>query len=126
MGRQKEKPKGGRWRESGTKTDNVSDNAKPSFVFLNGETVGVDGISVEILKSVPWRALQKIEKVFEIRYFGQNKEDIKAWLRNLIVQIPKKMDRLEGQTRGICVQSFLAKWYCGCFTILLHIEMRSV
>ena len=94
--------------------------------FLNGETVGVDGISVEILKSVPWRALQKIEKVFEMRYFGQNKEDIKAWLRNLIVQIPKKMDRLEGQTRGICVQSVLAKWYCGCLTILLHIEMRSV
>ena len=41
------------------------------------------------------------------------------WLRNIIVLIPKKkvIDRLEGQTTGICVQSVVfAKWYCGCLT----------
>ena len=49
-------------------------------------------------------------------------------LRNIIVLIPKKkmIDRLEGQTRGICVQSVLAKWYCGCLTILLEMESRNV
>ena len=83
-----------------------------------GKAVGVDGISAEILKSIPWRALQKMKKAFELRYIGQNKEDIDTWLRNIIVLIPKKkvIDRLEGQTRGICVQSALAKWYCGCLT----------
>ena len=42
--------------------------------------------------------------------------------------IPKKkvIDRLEGQTRGICVQSVLAKWYCACLTILLEMELRNV
>ena len=54
-----------------------------------------------------------------MRYKGQNKEDIETWLRNIIVLIPKKkvIDRLDGQTRGICVQSVPAKWYCGCLTI---------
>ena len=33
------------------------------------------------------------------------------------------IDRLEGQTRGICAQSVLAKWYCGCLTILLEMEL---
>ena len=49
-------------------------------------------------------------------------------MRNIFVLIPKKkvIDRLEGQTRGICVQSVLAKWYCGCLTILLEMELRNV
>ena len=62
VGRQKEKIKGRRWRESGTKTDNVSDNAKPSFVFLNGVTVGVDGISVRfsnLFRGEPCRRSKK-------------------------------------------------------------------
>ena len=57
----------------------------------NGKAVGVDGISAEILKSIPWRALQKIKKAFEMRYTGENKEDIETWLRNIIVLIPKKV-----------------------------------
>ena len=36
----------------------------------------------------------------------------------------KVKDRLEGQTRGICVQDVLAKWYVGCLTVLL--EMRNI
>ena len=56
--------------------------------FSNGKAVGIDGISAEVLKSIPWRALQKIRKAFEIRYLGQNKEDIESWLRNNIVLIP--------------------------------------
>ena len=96
--------------------------------FSIGKAVGVDGISAEILKSIPWRALQKIKKAFERRYTGENKEEIETWLRNIIVLIPKKkvIDKLEGQTRGICVQSVLAKWYCGCLTILLEMELRNV
>ena len=42
--------------------------------FSNGKAVGVDGISAEILKSIPWRALQKIKKAFERRYIGEHKE----------------------------------------------------
>ena len=96
--------------------------------FPNGKAVGIDGISAEILKSVPWRALQKIRKAFEMRYLARNKEEIETWLRNTIVLIPEKktMNRLEGQTRGICVQSVLAKWYCGCPSILLEMELREV
>ena len=30
------------------------------------------------------------------------------------------------QTREICVQSVLVKWYCGCLTISLEIEWRNV
>ena len=82
--------------------------------FSNGKAVGLDGISAEILKSIPWRALQKIKKAPERRYIGEDEEEIETWLRNIVVLIPKKkvIDRLEGQTRGICVRSVLAKWYC--------------
>ena len=75
-----------------------------------------------------WRALQKIKNTFGKRYTGEDKEDIETWLRNSIVLTPKKkvIDRLEGQTRGICVQSVLAKWYCGCLAILLEMELRNV
>ena len=47
---------------------------------------------------------------------------------SIIVRIPKKkvIDKLEGQKRGICVQSVLAKWYCGCLAILVEIELRNV
>ena len=96
--------------------------------FSNGKAVGVDGILAEILTALPWRALQKIENASELRYEGQNKEDIETWLRNIIVLIPKKkmIERLEGHTRGICVQSVLAKWYCGCPSILMEMEMRNI
>ena len=90
--------------------------------FSNGKSVGVDGISAEISKTLPWRGLQKIKNAFESRYKGQNKEAIETWLRNIIVLTPKKkvIEKLEGDTRGICVQSVLAKWYCGCLTYSLH------
>ena len=39
--------------------------------FSNGKAVGTDGISPEILKSISWRALQKIRKAFEMRYLGK-------------------------------------------------------
>ena len=63
-----------------------------------------------------------------MRYEGRHTEDIETWLRNIIVLFPEKevIDRLEGQTRGNCVQSVLAKWYCGCLTILLEMELRNV
>ena len=42
--------------------------------------------------------------------------------------IPKKkvIERLEGQTSGICVQSVLVKWYWGCLTILLDLRKEEV
>ena len=60
--------------------------------FSNGKAVGIDDNSAEILKSVPWRALQKIRKAFEMTYLGQNREEIETWMRNIIVLIPKKKD----------------------------------
>ena len=36
--------------------------------FSNGKAVGVKGISAEVLKTVPWRALQKTKNAFEMRY----------------------------------------------------------
>ena len=35
--------------------------------FSNGKAVGIDSITAEILKSIPWRALQKIRKAFVMR-----------------------------------------------------------
>ena len=96
--------------------------------FSHGKVAGIAGISAEILQSIPWKALQKISKAFEMWFIGQNNKDIETWLRNIIILIPKKktIDRLEGQTRGICAQSVLAKWHCGCLTILLEMELRNV
>ena len=110
MGRKKQKTKRRNQRKSGTKTDYVSNHAKQG-VILKWEAVGHSGISAEILKSIPWRAPQKIKKAFEMKYTGENKEDIETWLRNIIVLIPRKkvIDRLEVQTRGVCAQSVLAK-----------------
>ena len=94
----------------------------------NRKAAGIDGISLEIFSTLPWREGQKTNIGFELRYKGQHKEDIETWLRNTIVLIPKRkwIDRLEGQSRGICVQSVLPKWYCGCITILMEIEMRNI
>ena len=95
--------------------------------FSTGKAVGIDGISAEIIKTIPWRALQKIRRVFKLRYVGSNKEEIQSWLRNIIVLIPKKkMIKLMGQTRGICIQSVLAKWYGRCLSILLDMELREL
>ena len=58
--------------------------------FPNGKAVGIDGIFAEILKSIPWRALQQIRKAFEMIYFAQNKEEIETLLKNTIVLLPKK------------------------------------
>ena len=76
--------------------------------FSNGKAVGVDGMSAEILKTLLWTALQKMRNAFEFRYKGPNKEDIETWLRNIIVLIPKQkvVGRFEGQTSGICVQTW--------------------
>ena len=84
------------------KKGNVGDHAKQGVV-LQCKAVGIDCILAEILKSIPWRALQTIKKAFEMRYIGENKEDIEMWLKNIIVLIPKKViDKLEVQTRSIC------------------------
>ena len=50
-------------------------------------------------KSIPWRALQKIKKAFEMRFAGEHKEDIETWLRNIIVLIQKKMRSTDWRDR---------------------------
>ena len=115
-----------RERTGGRLTMSVVKQSRASFSYR--KAAGIDGISAEILQSIPWRALQKISKAFKMWFIGRNNEGIETWLRNIIILIPKKttIDRLEGQTRGICAQSVLAKWYCGCLTILLEMELRNV
>ena len=68
-------------KQKGTKADDVCPDAKQSLVLERG----VDGISSDILKTLPWRALQKIKNVFQLRYKGQSKVDMETWLRNIIV-----------------------------------------
>ena len=74
--------------------------------FSDGKAGGIDGISAEILQSIPWRALQKIKKAFEMRFIGRNNEDIETWLRNIIVLSPKekttdRLDRREESVRRV-------------------------
>ena len=127
------------WEERNTRhKDEVGEHQAPRLtmsvimqsraLFSNGKAVGVDGISAEVLNPYLRKLCRKSKKTFGMRDKGQNKEDIETWLRNIIVLIPKKkvIERLERQARGICVQFVLAKWYCGCLTILLEMEMRSM
>ena len=82
-----------------------NERCRAELLSQMGSRWRIDDISAEILKSVPWEALQKIRNAFEMRYLAQNKEEIETWLRNTIVLFPKKktMNMLEGQTTGICV-----------------------
>ena len=77
--------------------------------FSNGKVVGL----MESLLRFS-RALEQIKNVFELRSAGESKVDIETWLRDIIALILQKdvIERVEDQTRGICVQSDLAKWYC--------------
>ena len=52
------------------------------------------------------------KKTFEIRYKGQNKEDV-------------EFDRLVGQTRGICVQSVLPSGTVDVYLFLLEMEIKE-
>ena len=96
--------------------------------FANGKAVGVDEISSEILQALPWRAVQKTKTALETRYKGCNKEDIETFSRDVIVLRPKKngIDRHEAHTRGICVQSVLAEWCCGCLTKSMEMELKNI
>ena len=49
--------------------------------FLYEKAVGGEGISAEVLKTVRWRALQKIKKdIWNEVHWSKNKEDIGTWL----------------------------------------------
>ena len=57
----------------------------------------------------------------------ENRTSKRGYGTSLSLYYKKKViNRLVGQTSGTCVQSVLAKWYCGCLTILLEIEMRNI
>ena len=55
--------------------------------------------------------VQKIKSAFERRFVGYDRGDTGTLIRNVIVL------KLDGQTRGICIQSVLAKWCCRCLII---------
>ena len=71
---------------------------------------GIDEFSSELLKSQPYSDVQKIKNAFGMMYKGQSKAATETWFGNIVL-IPKKkgIDSLEGQKRGICVQSVLVK-----------------
>ena len=70
--------------------------------FSNEKAVGVDDISSEVLKALPWSAVQKTKGAFERRYLGDNKEK-------------------NPTSKSFFGFVFRAKWYCRCFTILMDI-----
>ena len=75
--------------------------------FSNGKAVGIDGISAEILESIPGRVSQKIREAFEMGYLGRNNEEIETWLRNIIGLNPKKnVHRQTGRSdkRNLCAE----------------------
>ena len=53
--------------------------------------------------------VQKIKFAFERRFVGYDRGDTVTLIRNVVVL------KLDGQTRGICIRSVLAKWCCRCF-----------
>ena len=55
--------------------------------FSNG-IVGVDDISLVLLRAMSWRALQTTKAAFPRRYLGLEKRDIESWLWNVIVLVP--------------------------------------
>ena len=69
---------------------------------------------------VPWRAQQTIRLTFAVRYVESCLENI---IISLATQATTLVTGLQWQTRGICIQSVLAKWYCGC---LANFSQRSI
>ena len=61
------------------------------------------------------------------KYMGHDTGEIETWLRNIIVLLPKIRTTitLQGQTRGICMQSTLDKWYCDCLALLLNMSLYA-
>ena len=56
-------------------------------------------------------------------------EKIVSWVRNIFVLLPKQsksISHLKRQTRGIYIQSTLAKWYCGCLALLLNFSIMHL
>ena len=93
---------------------------------------------------MPWKLIESRLKSSKL-YFGEPCRRIRmllnadtkvktwrtlkfGWLRNVTHLIPKKkvIEKLEGQTRGIRVQSVLAKCYCGCLIFLMEMEMKNL
>ena len=56
----------------------MSDLKQSRASFSNEKAVGIESISAEILKSIAWRALQKIRKAFELRYLAQTTRKLRA------------------------------------------------
>ena len=53
--------------------------------FFMNESVGVCNIAAEMLKALPWRAVQARRRAFTRRYLGENTEGITLWVENIIV-----------------------------------------
>ena len=62
----------------------------------------VDDTSSEILKALPWRAVQKIMAAFNRRYLEYCRKSIDTWILNVILLAPKMkgIENLEGPAKG--------------------------
>ena len=59
-------------------------------VFASGKAVRVDDLPSEVLKTLPWRVVQKIRAAFQRRYLEYERDSIDTWIRNVIVLVPNK------------------------------------
>ena len=66
-------------------------------------------------------------RTIERKYMGHDTGKLKRGWRNIIVLLPKIRTTitLQGQTRWICIQSTLDKWYCGCLALLLNMSLNA-
>jgi hypothetical protein len=87
--------------------------------------VGVDGISAEIYKSIPWRATLHIYHLFKSRLKFEASGESPFWKVLQFLGIPKVKDvRVFGDLRWICKSSILQKWYLRALRPQLRRQIR--
>ena len=95
-------------------------SADESFDKLRlGNRIGSSGTSDHQKR----QALRVTRQTIERRYIGVDIQLVDSWPKHIIILLSKHATRvrhLQGQTRGICVPSTLAKWYCGCLCNMLQ------
>ena len=75
----------------------------------------------ELLKALSWTSVACIKRAFVKRFRSHDPTPIASWSHNLLVLLPKTpaLKELETQTRGITLQSVVAKWYLGALIVLI-------
>ena len=85
-----------------------------------GRACGPDGISIELLKALSWKAVRCISRVF-VDIFEGRRPTPKNW-QDIYLTLMPKTSKLESirQTRSLLVGNTLGKWYLTCITIMLE------